>query len=89
MEAQVAVNTLLKFLPALAPVIVEFAKKAQKVLVPSINIPWPAGPLVKTAASAIIGAVISYFSGLDPMTGAGAGIAATTGYAIARPKEPK
>jgi len=87
--AQVAIDNVMKFLPALAPVIVELAKKFQQKVIPSLDLPWPAGILIKTALSAIAGAVISYFTGLDPMTGAGAGASASVGYAIARPKAPK
>jgi len=88
MDVQAAIDQLVKLLPALAPFAVEILKKINEKIPGQINLPWPAGPLVKAAISAVLGAAIAYFGGMDPVTGVTVGMGSSLGYMIARPKMP-
>lgn len=83
------IEDLLKFVPAMAPVIMEMLKKVQENVIPQIQLPWPMNIVVKAGANALIAAIISYFAGLDPVGGVAVGASASLAYAAARPKAPK
>ena len=89
MEGMISIEDLLKFVPAVAPVVIEILKKIQENVIPQVKLPWPMGIVVKAGLNALIAAVIAYFAGLDPATGMAVGVSASVGYGIARPKPPK
>ena len=84
-----SMEDLLKFIPAMAPVIMEMLKKIQENVIPQIKLPWPMNIVVKAGLNALIAAIIAYFAGLDPVGGVAVGASASLAYAAAREKTPK